>query len=440
MKIPRRPPSFSGFLQKKNNMTKVLEFVMKGGHEEEKYRHWDTLRHLTPPEGLTSEEWWYAIKLKRQGNRKAVSLVDSDKKPFSFALTDNILTSLHKIDLHMGGGISLPDPITNPQIRNEFLVRSLMEEAITSSQLEGASTTRIIAKKMLKSKRAPRDKNERMIYNNYLAMERIRDIKDSDITIDTILELHRIVTDSTLEDPTAAGRFRYPDERVVVEDVTTREVLHYPPLADELNERVSILCDFANEKKSKMFIHPVLRAIVVHFGFSYIHPFTDGNGRTARALFYWSMLRSKYWLFEFISISEFLLKAPVKYARSFLYTETDDNDLNYFISYQLEIINHALDSLYVHIKKKSDESQLFESKLKNTHLFNYRQEQLLMHALKHPGTKYTVQEHKNSFRIAYDTARNDLLDLEKKGFLNHEKRGNAYVFFASPNISSLISK
>ena len=62
-----------------------------------------------------------------------------------------------------------------------------------------------------------------------------------------------------------------------------------------------------------------------------------------------------------------------------------------------------------------------------------------MHALKHPGTRYTVQEHKNSFRIAYDTARNDLLDLEKKGFLNHEKMGNAYVFFASKNLSSLIN-
>ncbi len=438
MKMPRQPPSLTKFLQGKNDVSKILEFVMKGECDENSYRHWDTLRHLAPPEGLTSEEWWYAIKLKRQGNRKAISLVDSNKKPFSFALTDTILTSLHKIDLHMGGGISLPEPITNPQTRNEFLVRSLIEEAITSSQLEGASTTRVVAKEMLRSKRAPRDKNERMIHNNYLAMERIRDIRNADLTVESILELHRIVTDNTLEDLEAAGRFRRSDERVVVEDTSTGEVLHTPPPAAELNDRISALCDFANETNSQIFIHPVIRAIIVHFWLSYDHPFVDGNGRTARALFYWSMLHSKYWLFEFISISKYLLNAPVKYAKSFLYTETDDNDLNYFILHQLKIANRAIESLYEHIKNKTEESRAFESRLKNAHLFNHRQEQLLMHALKHPGTKYTIQKHKNSFRIAYDTARNDLLDLEKRGFFKHEKKGNAYLFFASPNLSNLI--
>lgn len=438
MKIPRTPPSFFKFLKEKEKASKVLKFVIKGNYEENKYRHWDVLRHLAPPEGLTSEEWWYAIKLQRQMNRKTIPLTDLSKKSFSFALTDNILTNLHKIDLYMGGGISLSESITNPQTRNEFLVRSLIEESITSSQLEGASTTRMVAKKMLRSKRIPRNRNERMIYNNYLAMERIRDIKDVDITVDIILELHKIVTNHTLEDSTAAGRFRDSNERIVVEDTTTGEVLHNPPPANELNTRVKALCDFANGKNSQIFIHPVLRAIIVHFWLSYDHPFVDGNGRTARALFYWSMLHSKYWLFEFISISEFLLKAPAKYAKSFLYTETDDNDLNYFIFYQLEIVDRALNALYTHIEKKAEENRVFESRLKNAHRFNYRQEQLLMHALKHPGTRYTIQEHKNSFRIAYDTARHDLLDLVNKGFLNHQKRGNTYVFFASSNLSNFI--
>jgi Fic family protein len=439
MKKPCKPPSFSNFFSDKNRAPKIFKFVMQGDYKDDKYRHWDVLRHLTPPEELTLEEWWYALKMQRQINRKKISLSDSDKKAFSYALVDNILTHLHKIDLHMGGGISLSEPI-NPQMRNEFLVRSLIEESITSSQLEGASTTKMVAKEMLRSKRAPRDKNERMIYNNYLAMERIRELEDTEINIDTILELHRIVTEGTLEDSTAAGRFRYTDERVVVEDISTGEILHNPPPAHELESRIKLFCDFANGKNTKTFIHPVLRAIIVHFWFSYDHPFVDGNGRTARALFYWSMLNSKYWLFEFISISEFLLKAPVQYARSFLYTETDDNDLNYFIIYQLKIVDRALSALYEHIEKKTEENKAFESTLKNKFQFNYRQEQTLIHALKHPGAKYSVKEYRNSFRIAYDTARNDLLDLEQKGFLQREKRGNAYIFSASPNLSELIKK
>ena len=58
------------------------------------------------------------------------------------------------------------------------------------------------------------------------------------------------------------------------------------------------------------FIHPMIRSIILHFWLAYDHPFVDGNGRTARALFYWSMLRHGYWLFEFISISQIILKGP----------------------------------------------------------------------------------------------------------------------------------
>jgi len=439
MKIPRKPPPLSNLFECTDSMPKILTLLMEGD-QDVKYRHWDVLRHLTPPDGLTVEEWWYAIKLKRQGNRKVIPLIDTDQKNFSFTLTDNILTSLHEIDLHMGGGISLPESIANPHTRNEFLVRSLVEEAITSSQLEGASTSRVVAKELLISRRAPRDKHERMIYNNYLAMEKIRDIADQDMNVATILELHRIVTDNTLEDPTAAGRFRNSSEQIVVEDATTGDILHHPPPADELHHRIAKLCEFANGGKSQVFIHPVLRAIMVHFWLSYDHPFVDGNGRTARALFYWMILHSKYWLFEFISISKYLLKAPVKYARSFLYTETDDNDLNYFIIYQLKVVHQALQSLYTHIQTRTEENRALEGGLKNAHLFNHRQEQVIIHALKHPGVRYTIQQHRNSHRVAYDTARNDLLHLVEQGLLLKERKGNAYIFVAPPNLPSLVGQ
>lgn len=61
---------------------------------------------------------------------------------------------------------------------------------------------------------------------------------------------------------------------------------------------MTAMCAFPNGHLPDTFIHPAIRAIILHFWLGYDHPFVDGNGRTARALFYWAMLRQNYSLFE----------------------------------------------------------------------------------------------------------------------------------------------
>ena len=134
------------------------------------------------------------------------------------------------------------------------------------------------------------------------------------------------------------------------------------------------------------------------------------------------MLRNRYWLFEFISISEILVRAPAKYARSFLYTETDSNDLTYFIIYQTEVMKRAVEGLHAYIKKKAEELRQTEALLRHSGNLNHRQEALLGHALRHPDTRYTIEGHRLSHSIAYDTARNDLLQLHNLELLNVRKK------------------
>jgi Fic family protein len=100
-----------------------------------------------------------------------------------------------------------------------------------------------------------------------------------------------------------------------------------------LPQRLEALCQFANKPQEKASLHPVIRAILLYLWQGYDHPFRNGNGRSARALFYWRMLREGYWLFEFISISTVLKNASAQYGRSYLYTETDDNDATYFVDF-----------------------------------------------------------------------------------------------------------
>jgi Fic family protein len=318
---------------------------------------------------------------------------------------------------------------------------SLIEEAITSSQLEGASTTRVVAKEMIRSGRAPRDRSERMILNNFLGMERIRSIVDRPLTPYDVLDLHRLLTEGTMDDPTAAGRLQRPDEpRVGVYDIEGN-LLHQPPPADQLPERLEKLCRLANgEIGPDGFLHPVVRSILVHFFLAYDHPFKDGNGRTARALFYWSMLRQGYWLAEFLSISRILRKAPAQYGRAYLYVETDDHDTTYFILYNLGVICRAINELHEYLQRKMREVREVEAAIRRAETFNRRQLALLGHALRHPDTRYTFRSHALSHGVTHEAARQDLQDLARRDLLQRGKVGREFVFEAAPDLAARVQR
>lgn len=438
MKMPAQPPDFRVQIVQEPHLFERINPLL-GLPAPTEYIHWDKLRHLPAPDGFTHEEWWAAVKIARLPQMKSIPLVDKVGRPFQFMVPDKVAQQLHQIDMGAGGKIAMADAVTNPQTRDQYLVSSLMQEAITSSQLEGAVTTREVAKAMLREGRPPRDKSERMILNNYLTMRRITELRDEPMTPELIFEIHRRVTDRTLDRDDAGGRLRREDETITVED-NHGEVFHYPPSAKELSGRLDRMCAFANGETPSTFVHPALRAIMLHFWLGYDHPFVDGNGRTARALFYWAMLRQGYWLFEFISISDILHKAPAKYYRSFLYTETDDNDLTYFLVHQAEVIHRAIDSLHAYIDRKTTEIREGESILRGWDTLNYRQVALISHALRHPGSVYTVEGHQRSHAVAYDTARRDLLDLEQQQLMVKGKRGRAMVFRSPPNLATRIKQ
>ncbi|WP_229789226.1 Fic family protein [Pilimelia terevasa] len=406
---------------------RVIGFISRGVASAP-YLPWDELRYKNPPDGLTPEAWWWATKIARIGMSRKLSLTDISDRPFTFALPDEVLREIDFVATNASGQIRQAEEVTNPSTRDRYLVSQLIEEAITSSQLEGASTSRKVAREMIRSGRDPRDRSERMILNNFHAMQRIGQLRTEPLTIELICEIHRIVTDGTLDDPTAAGRFQRPDEvRVSVWDEADHE-LHRPPPAEKLPERVQRLCEFANEADAGGYLPGVLRAITIHFMLGYEHPFEDGNGRTARALFYWSMLNQGYWLTEFLSVSKILKKAPSQYARSFLHTEQDENDLTYFYAYNLKVLRRAIDDLHEYLAKKMIEVKSLRDTLRLDQDFNARQIALLQHAINNPHARYTVQSHQLSHRISPQTARNDLGALVDGGLLAQTRLGKRYAF------------
>ncbi|MCB4781171.1 MAG: Fic family protein, partial [Sulfurovum sp.] len=381
---------------------------------------------------------WYSVKLHRVSGKKILALQANQNKFFMYSVHDSLQASLYKISEFSKDGL-MP---TN-SIGNNYLFSSLViEEAINSSQLEGASTTRRIAKDMIVSKREPKSPDERMIVNNYFLMKEVKKLKRERLTVDIILRFHEIATQGLSENGVIAGQTR-TDNEIFIGDIDGNNI-YQPPKYEEVLDRLEELCNFANENHAETnFINPIIKAIILHFMIGYIHPFSDGNGRTARALFYWFMLKNGYDYFEYISISKLLKDAPVKYSKSYLYTEYDDNDLNYFIYYQVEIILRAIDDLRIFLERKIQEFEELTFMLKDSFLagkLNFIQKDIIKKAIKSPGRIFTANEILVDYDISANTARKYLNELVKYKILVGAKDGRLVTYIAPDNLYDILKE
>ena len=431
MKRRNKVPDLRELMERETgNFMDIMHKAFPEALRMDRYLSWQELRHRAAPEGMTPGQWWLGIKLHRTQARQRVELFDAKGAAFNFASTQLIQQYLHKID-RAAGTILMTDAnaVFSETNRDRHLLTSLVEEAIMSSMLEGAVVTRSEARELIRVNRPPKDEHEQMVMNNYLTMRMILQHKDEPLTPSFILSLHRSMVEGTLKNPERAGNLRQEEDKVYIEDTRTGDIIHMPPSSDKLAERLELLCRFANGgDKDEYYIHPIIRAIILHFQLAYDHPFVDGNGRTARSLFYWSMLHSGYWLFEFISISREIYRHPRGYYESFLNTEEDENDLNYFIINQLKTIHESIENLTEHLRSKQKMQEHLRLSLSGVVSLNYRQKNLLLHFLQHPNAYTSVTLHCNEYKVVRQTARTDLTGLEKLGFLTAELVSREFIF------------
>ena len=430
---PPPPPSFLGIDVHLKQYWDLLD-----SRQTDPYLPWDKQRRRPVPSGLSPEEYWQILRLSRRAQARPIpTLTDNDGTPFSFVLTDQILRDVEDIAARTKGEIRSPLDGISATSRDQYVISGLIEEAITSSQLEGAVTTRAIAKDMLRTRRKPHDKSEQMILNNYMAMQRIRELTDEELTPELVCELQRIVTESTLDDPLRSGVVQQESDQRVSVVIYDGLTLHTPPPARELPERLEALCVFANNQNDGPYLPGVLRAITVHFMMGYNHFFVDGNGRTARALFYWTMLHEGYWLAEFLTISTILRAAPAQYGRSFLDTEQDEGDLTYFFLYHLGVIKRAIDGLYGYIERKNAEARAAQELLRSTSL-THRQLGIMNEALTNPNARFTVKQCAQTYAVTLQTARKDLQELVGLGYLVEGRQGRQAVWSAHSSLRDRI--
>lgn len=389
----------------------------------ETFEYWDSVKYKKCPKDCTPQQLWTFVKAARLRNFITIW----DKYGVSLSLTNSMQKICHQFDMYLSGSKGNNSPI-DANNKEQYLISSLMEEAIYSSQMEGAATTRKVAKEMLRKKMTPRDKSQQMIHNNYQTIQYIVEHKDEALSEELLLQIHRLMTNKTMQNPEDAGRFRTNDN-VVVENGITHETVHTPPSYKEIPQFITDLCVFFNDENPRQFIHPIIRGIVIHFMISFVHPFADGNGRTARAMFFWYMLRQGYWLTEYLSISRIIAKSKKAYEKAFLYTEADGMDIGYFVAYNLRVLEQSFQQLQDYIKRKQEEKKAASLFLRMGN-FNERQAQIIKLFADDPNALVTIKDLEVRFGVSPTTAKTDIIGLLEKNIvseisLNKVKR--AYV-------------
>ena len=267
-----------------------------------------------------------------------------------------------------------------------------------------------------------------MIVNNYETISKISKDKQADFSIERLLEIHRSIANKTLDNPEDEGVFRQNDDIFVVDGITGH-VAHTPPSFKEIDAMIMDLCEFANSDNRENFIHPIIKGIIIHFVLAYIHPFVDGNGRTARSLFYWYMIKKGYWLTEYLSISRIIYTNKKAYEKAYQYTEHDGNDLSYFIQYHLDVMEKAFEELKKFLQRKIDEQQNV-LRFVGVSNINERQRYVLKTISESKRTLFTPKELATQFDISPKSARTDLQGLVEMGYLSQShlnKRAIGYI-------------
>lgn len=405
------------------------------------YLYWDKVRYKPRPKSVTAEELWALIKFMRQHSFGRVRTVihDTINIPFTWQPTPGMDSFLHNADMQLGGNLGsvISDDLAP---RRMFIIRGIMEEAIASSQLEGANTTRKAAKRMIVEKRAPSNRSERMIVNNYKAMIEIEDTLHRErLTLDRLFQLHSTLTQDTI-DVKDVGRLRKDKDKIVVSNESSGIIYHTAPLEGFLKKEIKRLILYANDELTDpQFVHPVIKAIILHFWIGYLHPFTDGNGRLARIVFYWYLLRKGYWAFSYLPLSRVIKNSAAQYRDAYVYSEQDDNDLTYFIDYNVRKIAECMRDFEIYCKRKASEIRKMSMIASQKDKFNGRQMRLLRYLHKNPTAATSIKTHATVYGVTRPTARKDLEELETLGFLTSKKTGRDRPFRATDKTAELFA-
>ncbi len=394
-------------------------------YTQERYVPLEDIRYRLEKLGISAGDW-PKVKKKVQTFRKMGAIpffFNSLDKKFWYFPSDSINRKLHKVE---SVGNRLYDLIENHNsFKKEFFTNATIEEAITSAIYEGANTTRAKAKALIASNEKPKNRDEFMLINNYETMKWIKENTKHPITNALVLKIHETVSANTLEgdDVSFCGKFR--NDSVYIGN---HEGVLHTKIEESLKEAINLTTN------NPRFLHALIKGILLHYFIAYIHPFFDGNGRTARTFFYVQAIKNNLKFVELLSISADLKEHGKRYEKSFDLVKEHEHDMTFFIDFCLDSLITAI----AKVERKIDYLRSIADFIETEGL-NKNQVSLLQRMAINKFSTISIEKHAENISKSREIARQELKDLTEKGFLREIKLGKKHTYYIkSKNIKKKI--
>jgi Fic family protein len=291
------------------------------------------------------------------------------------------------------------------------------EQAQQVIRLESYVSSQDVAKKTGMIAR-DRDIQEVINYRNVLKWIDQQDLENSNdlFSLKTLHNLHSLTMQGLIEE-NYIGAFR--DKQVVVHSASDSQVVFRPPVAVEIPYLVEDFFTWSNHADARQ-VHPIFRAAISHYQLVFIHPYIEGNGRTARAMASLSLYALGYDFKRFFSIEQYFDSDVDRYYQALLSVQQHENDdLTYWLEYFCYGLAIEIDKIRSQVMKLSKDIKL-KKELGEQVALSERQI-ILLELVHNQGRISSKDAQKVLPNVSVDTILRDLKDLINKGVI--DKKG-----------------
>jgi Fic family protein len=310
-------------------------------------------------------------------------------------------------------------PKWSVNLRQEAIIRS----AHSSTSIEGNRLSLEQVSELARGREimaARRDKQEVL---NYLdVLKNIKNlIKANFITEKDILNIHYLITKDTLDNPKDCGIYR--NRYVVVGNRFTGEIFFRPPQNQEVPILVKDLLEWINSEELKE-LDPVIEAGIVHYELVRIHPFIDGNGRTARVLAALILYLRGFDVNQFFCLDDYYDSDRPAYYKALQSVKPDILDLTNWLEYFVEGVNISIEAVKERILRLSSR-RLQKAKGKQVAL---TERQMRIIEFINQNGKITNRDVREMFKLSDEGALKEIKKLTNLEIIKSEGKGRALQY------------